>query len=55
MNSLKGAPGKAPLSVSGPIFGLERNPEKWKPVFRRIARKSRNLGHDPIQSEWIMA
>ena len=33
---------------------LERNPEKWKPVFRQIARKSRNLDHDPIQSEWIM-
>ena len=33
---------------------LERNPEKWKPVFRQIARKLRNLDHDPIQSEWIM-
>jgi hypothetical protein len=55
MSSLKGAPGKAPLSVSGLVFGLERKPEKWTPVFRRIARKSKNLAHDPIQSEWIMA
>jgi hypothetical protein len=27
---------------------LERNPEKWKPVFRQIARKLRNL----TRSEW---
>jgi hypothetical protein len=55
MNFLIGAPGRAPLSVSDPRLRLGAQLDEWPPGFRRIGRNSKNLGHDPIQSEWIMA
>jgi hypothetical protein len=33
---------------------IELAREARRAVFRQIARKSRNLDHNPIKSEWIM-
>jgi hypothetical protein len=34
---------------------LEHDPEKWKPVFGKDHAQTKNLGHDPIQLDRIMA
>jgi hypothetical protein len=33
---------------------LEHDPEKWMPVFGKDHAPTKNLDHDPIQSNWIM-
>jgi hypothetical protein len=35
-------------------YPLERDPEKWKPVFGKDHAQTSNLDHDPIQMNWIM-
>jgi hypothetical protein len=34
---------------------LEHDPEKWIPVFRKDHAPTRNLDHDPIQFDRVMA
>jgi hypothetical protein len=51
----KDAPDGRPIERCGVIAAnAERNPAKWKPVRRKIARQSRNPEHDPIQSNRIV-
>jgi hypothetical protein len=33
---------------------LEHDPEKWAPVFGKDDAQTKDLDHDPIQSNWIM-
>jgi hypothetical protein len=35
------------------FFGLEHDPEKWKPVFGKDHAQMGNLDLDPIQLNWI--
>jgi hypothetical protein len=34
--------------------GLEHDPEKWMPVFRKDHAPTKKLDHDPIQFDRIM-
>jgi len=35
-------------------LGLEHDPEKWMPVFRKDHAPTKKLDHDPIQFDRIM-
>jgi hypothetical protein len=53
--TISGRPGQ--LATGGPKISaasLERDPEKWIPVFRKIARQTKKLDLDPIPKNWIM-
>jgi hypothetical protein len=36
------------------LRGLEHDPEKWMPVFRKDHAPTKKLDHDPIQFDRIM-